>query len=276
MVNVVDEKHLVYMCIGRLLCNAKTMSTITQTIVKRRKNRGSSGSGPGVDSDSDGGDDFVPFVPKQSHELYNGYNVFLQADTMRWWAYTSPTNQAADFRLYNMVWGTYDDPDTMYLSTAGCDYRQVPRSLKHLSEFIEYTKHKGYELVATLIFEQFANKNGIQMQRRNIPADKFEVVSRFLSALMHILERHRYSFAPTTSCPVCMHPETAHMRSNADSERWACQRFRYGDVGFGGHHEAGGMFPETVWKLSENGKFWVEQNDKPAVERRRVSGSDFL
>lgn len=264
---------LVKKCSARLYYNrnaVKVMSTITQTILKRRKNRRSSGAGTGSENDSDGGDDFAPFEPKQGQELYSGYNVFLQPDTMRWWAYTSPTNQSANFRLYNMIWGTYEDPDTMYFSTAGCDYRQVPRSLKHLTEFIDYTKNKGYLMVATLIFQQFTATNGIQTSQ-NIPNDKFDVVSRFLSALMYILERHQYSFVPTTACPVCVHPETAHMRSNADSDRWACQRFRYGDMGFGGHHEAGGMFPETIWKRSENGQFWVEQTKKPGVERRRFA-----
>jgi hypothetical protein len=251
------------------------MSTITQTITKRRNRRGS-GTGSGSDSDSDGGDDFVPLDRKPSQELYNGYNVFLQPETMRWWAYTAPTNNAADFRLYNMVWGTFDDPDTMYISAAGCDYRQVPRSLKHLNEFLDYTKHKGYSLVATLIFEQFSNNNGIQKKNQNIPLDKRDVIDRFLNALMYILERHRYSFFPTTPCPVCAHPESAHMLPKTDGERWACQRFRYGERGFGGYHEDGGVFAETVWKKSEDGLHWDEQKDKPAVERRRITGLEDL
>jgi hypothetical protein len=241
------------------------MSTITQTKTRRRRrsaDHSSSGTG------NDGGGDEEPFPPKlPDAPLYNGYNVFFNPVTQRWWAYTAPSNNAAAHRLYNLVWGSYTDPDVIYLSKGACDYRGG----NNLIEYMDRMKGRGYIFVGTAIYHQLYERNDANIVLQKVPANEHERTTRFFHGISHVLERHRLSEFPADMCPVCAEPDAVFSLSNHGAEKFQCQRFRYGDEGFGPIHE-NGPFQEEMWKRSEDGSYWVQLPNKTPKASDKLVG----
>jgi len=194
------------------------------------------------------------------HNLYNGFNIFYNPQSDRFWAYSSPTNENAEFRLYNLIWGRYSDGEgAMFISRGSCDYRGHPHpTLRHLNDFIAHQKAKGYQYVGTAIFLSGDFQINIaSTQVSAMPLQAQERVRRFVDGLKWILEHSRkFSVERLRFCEPCSVPHAVFSPANRGRSKYHCERFLYGDDGFEGQFE-GGPFPEDMWVRSEDGRRWT-------------------
>lgn len=184
--------------------------------------------------------------------LYNGFNVYVHPETLQWFAYSAPSNNKAPMRLYNLIWGSYvdsgDDDPVVYVSDAACDYRQMPRTLTHLTQFLDYKTEHGYQFLGTMIFAEYFNMgNTIEYDKKFRGLDD-ETKRAFATAVFKVLQKHPSAQKPLRECAPCPVPAGPLSGwNNMHGDRHACERFRYGEARFKPNHK-GGPFQEDAWK----------------------------